>query len=654
MPQGGNRGHRSTQETRERFFHLVFAPDGPGLSIARAAETVGISRTTGDRWAHGWTAAEGAPAAARRGVRELPDPKTFDELSDDAKIALEDFGLFREMFFNRRRQVWSNIAAREIVSGVSDTQERTFIDLNVFPGAGKTFTMHDLVCWLLCGGGTLDPAFGRAMRIMLGSRVLKVAKHMVTNVRRDLERNKPYWDKDAKVYAAKTLALEYGRFKPDPGRGEESIWAADQFLVAQVGTLGLYEKEPTVQAASEDSGFLGERVNLAIWDDLAVTENARGPEQQEELSGWFEDEAEERIEPGGTLILVGQRISPYDLHRARLDAVVPESYGSDETKPLYRHIVFPAHHDALCAVPSGGEHKQWDGRETGCMTDSYRLHTRDWLNKTAKANYRTIMQQEDVDPGRVLIKPEWITGVIDDDGFPSPGCYDHDRAFGAHPEGVGGLVDYVAVDPSVSGWWAIEWWAYHPATKLNYLIWGLRKKMTAGELLDWDEPANAFTGEMERIQQASAISGHPIRCWVIEANAAHRYLFQYQHWRRWRLKWSNVAVYAHQTQRNKLDKDMGVPGLLRGRYRTGMKRLPRKSDSGPEGPKFINQFVRELTTYSLDEQAQNTGFDCVMSDWIGETNLVRIVQGSRPNAGWADDVTLPPYLARQRVERLAG
>ena len=60
------------------------------------------------------------------------------------------------------------------------------------------------------------------------------------------------------------MALEYGRFKPDSSIGEESVWAQDQFLVDQLAQLDLYEKEPTVQAASQDSGFLGERVDLVI------------------------------------------------------------------------------------------------------------------------------------------------------------------------------------------------------------------------------------------------------------------------------------------------------------------------------------------------------------------------------------------------------
>ena len=226
----------------------------------------------------------------------------------------------------------------------------------------------------------------------------------------------------------RVLAKDFGRFKPGQIYGEETLWARDQFTVAQLEEVDLYEKEPTIQAASRQSGFLGERVNLAWWDDLVHSSNARTIEQADELDLWFEDEAETRVEPGGVMCLVGQRLSARDLHRKRLDKMVPEPDGSSH--PLYRHIVYPAHHDDLC----DGEHRAWDGGYvpgSGCLTEPERLSLRDWTNVQSKANYRVVYQQEDADPADILVQSEWLEGGVDLDGFDAVGCYDAGAAVGA-------------------------------------------------------------------------------------------------------------------------------------------------------------------------------------------------------------------------------
>lgn len=81
------------------------------------------------------------------------------------------------------------------------------------------------------------------------------------------------------------------------------------------------------------------------------------------------------------LVLVGQRLSPLDLHRKRLDTRV--ELPSGEMVPLYKHVVFPAHHDDLC----DGEHRQWDpAGPSGCLTDAWRLSEADWLKVRSKGN----------------------------------------------------------------------------------------------------------------------------------------------------------------------------------------------------------------------------------------------------------------------------
>jgi hypothetical protein len=135
-------------------------------------------------------------------------------------------------------------------------------------------------------------------------------------------------------------------------------------------------------------------------------------------------------------------------------------------------------------------------------------------------------------------------------------------------------VDYVSVDPSVARFWSIEWWSYEPESRFNYLIWGIRRQMHGGDLLDWDNPAQEFTAYMEKLQKASVAAGHPIRYWVVEAISANRHLLQTDSSKRWRRRWPQVPVIPHKTHgQNKLDPAKGVQ-VLSMRQKTGMKRLP--------------------------------------------------------------------------------
>ncbi len=630
-------GTRLTDEQKRLFFWLHLDINGPRLPIKEACRRAGFSETTGKRLVRG-TRGDARTLASHR---DLPAPRRWEELSTDAREALRDFNVFRRLFFADEPQVWAYDAAMRIVEALADESERTFIDLNVPPGFGKTTIGLRIGCWLIAGGGFCDPRRGRAMRLMYGSETMTTAVHMTKAIRSALSLRRPFYDIDRDARAELVLAKEYGRFKPLRGFDPDTQWREDQFVVAQLDDVDLYEKEPTVQAASFKSGFLGERVNFAWWDDISTTKNSATPKVAEQVATFFSNEAERRIEPGGVLVLVGQRLGPLDLHRKRLEA------RRRDGTPLYRHIVFPAHHDRLC----DGEHRQWDGRYevgAGCLTDVRRLPVRDWEAVTEEPNYRVVFQQEDTDPEAVLVLPEWLEGGPDREGFDRPGCWDDERAFGEHPRGVGILVDYATVDPSPTNFWAVEWWAYQPESRFNYLIWGERRKMPAGTergLLDWDNGEQRFVGLMEEMQRASVVGGHPIRVWVIETNVAQRFLLQFEHFRRWTRRWPDVQILMHQTQKNKLDPEYGV-SILSTRYRAGVKRLPRRVPPDMAGRNFLRQFVRELTTYPFAETD-----DTVLADWMGEFNLPRIVAAARRGLGTLrTDAKLPPYLRRRQHE----
>jgi len=631
---------RISPAQKARFFKLIEL----GMTVPQAAAQAGFSRYTGWRLYRGLGSdypASRSIAEAERREELQPNPKPWDELSTDAQAALRDFLVFGEAFLCRRPVPWRQDAAMRTVEALADRTERSFVVMNMPPGSGKsTLFGHDLAVWLICGGGVCNPQAGRAVRVMLGAFGMSVASHYVARVRRLLESPRRYFDKTSQRTAELGLVREYGRFKP---RQQGAAWANEEFVVEQMTDVDLTEKEPTVQAASREKGFLGERVDLAVWDDLVVTSNIRTVEIRDELASWYEDEAETRIEPGGALLLVGQRLGPDDLYRNRLNVTYTDDAG--QTRRRYHHIVFPAHHDLTC----DGGHRQWDGGSDGCLLDAERLPWRE-LQAQRESNprrFRTLMQQEDVDPAGALIDDAWLVGGTDRDGFIVPGCFDEDRGFGKWPQGVGALIDYVSVDPSAGNWWGVTWWAIQPETKVRYLIRGFRSaRFKAGDLLEWNVAAGDLRGLMEDWQKDSVQAGHPIRVWVIEGNSAFRHLTQYDHFRTWQRRWPMAGVILHQTQRNKTDEHMGVEALLPGIFKQGLARIPyRRGDV--EALNFVRAFRRELTQYP-----DSSSSDLVMSHWMAEWNLGRILSvGRRGQEAPTTNAKLPPYLRRQQQER---
>jgi hypothetical protein len=103
-----------------------------------------------------------------------------------------------------------------------------------------------------------------------------------------------------------------------------------------------------------DSGFLGGRFDLIIWDDLYDPRKMRTAEAREDLKRWWDEVAETRLEPGGLLVLQGQRMAGDDIYRYALDKQVimdeDEDWEADVPEELklggrrYHHLAYKAHY----------------------------------------------------------------------------------------------------------------------------------------------------------------------------------------------------------------------------------------------------------------------------------------------------------------------
>jgi hypothetical protein len=129
--------------------------------------------------------------------------------------------------------------------------------------------------------------------------------------------------------------------------------------------------------------------------------------------------------------------------------------------------------------------------------------------------------------------------------------------------------------------------------------------MDAPSFLDWNSNENRFTGLMDEWQRTSREIGIPITHWIIERNGAQRFLYAYNHVKRWQ-SLNSVQIIPHDTHRNKTDENFGVQ-MIAPNFKFGRVRLPGKGPSRG----YSMRLVDEVTRYP-----QGTTTDLTMSTWF--------------------------------------
>tara|TARA_B110000196_G_scaffold319308_1_gene337008 strand:+ start:179 stop:1585 length:1407 start_codon:yes stop_codon:yes gene_type:complete len=427
------------------------------------------------------------------------------------------------------------------------------------------------------------------------------------------------------VDAEATIQEDFGMFKPD----SSEIWRSEAFTVLQADDQPLSQKEPTWSAFGMDSGFLGGRFDLVIWDDVYDPRKMRSAESREDMRRWWDEVAETRLEPGGLLILQGQRMSADDIYRYALDKVAPpdeielEDF-DPETAPSewrkYHHLSYKSHYEENCESDHTVKGAPWP---EGCLLYPRRLPWRRLRHVKAQTpdRFEVLYQQSDVNPASVLVDPLWVSGGVGADGVDYVGCWDNDRDLWEIPAGVSGDLFVVATaDPSPSKYWALQCWAYNPETEFRYLLESYRRKMDAPSFLDWNHNEQKFTGVAEDWWQITNDMGRPLTHWIIEANAAQKFILQYDHFKRWAAI-RGVELVPHYTHsRNKGDPKYGVQ-MLGPLWRVGRVRLPGKQNTEARPHSLL--LINEVTRWNPEGTGSRTD-DCVMAQWFLEHNLEKL------------------------------
>lgn len=637
-----------------------FAAITSGQTITQASRTAGIHVNTGSKWLAKARAAEAvrkeATAKASKVQRneggsqrddynnfmdaiDLPSAVPDDKLCEEARRGKEDFAFFREYYLGRVPSPWQVEAAVTLVK-LLESEEKEFVVVNVPPGAGKSTLFHDVAVWAIIRN--------RRVRVMIGSVSQNMAKMYSRRIRETLERVQPIEpdpgmvQKGLAINAGGCLTIDYGRFKPtDKG----ALWRAEEFVVEQLDGNGLDNKEPTVRAYGIEAEFIGHRADLCLFDDVASPDNARESVARDKLLERWDGVAEARCDPGGLLAVVGQRLGSGDLYAHCLsketydieedinydgsDVITPEdvSEGVPVRQKKYRHIIYKAYYEEL---DTGKESRSFKSLPypDGPLLEPKRLPWKDlsFIRYNKPDVFKVVYQQEDLDLDSKLVQRTWITGGVGLDGVDYPGCIDADRQPGYIPEGLAHpWVSIVAVDPSPTMFWAFVWIIYQPNTNLYHVVDIERVKLSAEEVLGYDTMTGEYSGLMDRMQERSYQMGYPISHWIVEINAAQRFLLAHDFVRKWQAL-HRVNVVPHTTSRNKLDESLGVESLLPPVIRSGALRLPSM-----KGNWKTLAASDELTKWSRDKKH---GTDIVMALWMALLNLPNLTEAKAPPRQW--------------------
>jgi hypothetical protein len=594
-----------------------------GWSKRAAAKNVGVSYTWAKARDAGLPTSSGHEWRDRKRRGDLP-ALVHDKLPGEARAALEDISLFALRYFGLTLNPWQVESAQKTLDLLA-TEDEEYLVVNCPPGSGKsTFYPLVLAAWLTCRD--------RTIRGLIGSASQSTAKWYLTRLRTAFERTVPVKAKPSELRsktacdARSTLSADFGTFRP----GDGQPWSSEAITVEQTSGVALSEKEATWQAFGRTTAFLGIRVDIAIWDDVYDPQQMKTVDAKDGLKRWWAESAETRLEPGGLLVLQGQRMDGDDIYRYALD----QKHDEDDERPKYSHIVYPAHDEAHCKG-EGFHRKDSPAWPEGCLLAPRRLPMRKLatIAKNTPTTFEVSYQQRDVAASDVLVPRVWVTGGTDDTGESFPGCLDGERGLWECPATSSRWLMVATVDPSPTQFWSVQAWLFDLDTSLRHLIAHHRAKMSVPDFLEYRPSERRWVGVAEEWQQRSRQLGRPIQYWIVEQNAFQRALVQGQIVEQWRAR-NSTSMIGHTTGTNKSDPRLGV-GCLAPHYRFGRVRLPWRLDARPA----VSSLIEEVTRWPGGRTD-----DCVMSQWFGEWNLSRIAppehrdQGHQRRPSWVTSI----------------
>ena len=610
------------------------------MTLSEACKVAGISFQTAQTFESGSPSSSGFPfyaeftmGAADSGGLPL-DVIPQEDWKEETKLAVADFTIFRPRYSGMVCSPWQRDAAG-LMEEKRVSPERSYVVFNMPPESGKTTFIRDFAA--------RATAMERSIKGLIGSFANDMAWNMMTDLGNMLTRRTPWQAPDrAKraggVDALSTMWMDFGRFEEENG----GRWNRQELLVMQDDGQNSAGKEATWTSYGRESGKnLGSRYDFIVWDDLVTGKSIGTMEALAKLIKWWDEEGETRLNEGGLLVLLGQRIASIDLYRHALDKMGFDDDMDDDdymdavpTGKKYYHISYMAHQDEDCKGPEYHRKNSvpWNPEGTGgCLLEPRRVGWKHIMQIKANRpnHYATQYQQKEGDPASVLIPELWLKGGKDPEtGEELFGCWDDGRDFWQVPSGLSRPIGVITVDPSPTKYWGVQAWVYVPqpdAVKrtdgtmggLRYLVAMSNKPMDAPGFLEYHQYTQKYTGLLTDWHEEFNRMGVPLKWVIFEEAAAQRWALQYEIIRNW-YRNHNVHLVGHKTHGwNKPDPTIGIT-MLKSPYRAGLVRLPRLAYM-----QLRKEFIFQLTNYN-DEYRGAT--DQLMSNWFLEHNLQNIVK----------------------------
>lgn len=484
---------------------------------------------------------------------QFPDPITdTKKLSADLRKLLEPTADAFEAFFNRYSGLTLTPFAKDWVAHALDSRH---LLLNVPPRHAKSKV---LTVWY----PLWNIVRNRDVQIVIVSQTVGMAHKFCREMEVHLSR-------------PGGIVSDFGRFKPV----EPVVWRPSQgeFLV-EGRRREVLPGDLTVQARGAGTQILGMEADLIIVDDPVSREIARSEVEREKMGEWFHGDVYTRLSPAGRIVVVGQRLHPFDLYGEIAEQRY--SYGSRKGQPLWDHILYPAildHDKEEVLWPEVWPYER--------LMETYEAMKR----KDGAYLFEAMYQQNPIPPELILLKREWIEG-----------CTDPGREVGHGLAADNRRCRVLSIDPS-------------PTEHAGAVIADLSADQAFGCTI-----LEARSEKMDVRQMMAylmrAYSQYHIDYCIIESNSAHFFL-QDPTLQQFFIS-SGVKLLTHNTNKNKQDPILGVQSLAMD-FEFGRIRIPA---GNAESRALMQPFLDECLMYPLSPRD-----DQLMALWFIKFNFASLL-----------------------------
>lgn len=508
--------------------------------------------------------AEARDDLAQLGI-ENPDPKLYQELPDEFKQMVEPYWVYQEhqatcfdgceldedlvenvvrgyaSFFNRFSGRILPEHAREWVAAAF-THRRVL--LNVPPRHAKSTVMSVwLPIYLVC--------CDRNVQVLIVSQTGEFAIKFCREIAEHFEN-----DRD--------LIVAFGKFVPS---NQSWTWAPNSGSLVVEGRTRLSKPgDMTIQIRGAQQQILGMEADWIFCDDPDSPDIVKSETQRGRLLEWFNDVVITRLNPGGHVVVIGQRLALNDLY----GSLAKKKRTRGEPRPLFKHINYPAVIN-------------WESQET-LWPDEWpfsRLMDERYED-LGKNRFECLYQQNPMPAGQMVVRREWIEG-----SDTHVGCLDRDRGAGqgyvTDGPGFFPLVRVLSADPS-------------PTRQAGIMVADVlySPEQFTATLIHTEGTVFQARDFLARLDELMLMFG-PIDYLVIEESAVSKWIFQDPWWER---KKNQVRLLKHSTHaHNKGDQEYGVQSLAVD-FEFGRVRLPY---GDADGRAMTDKFLGELYTWPEGE-----------------------------------------------------